>query len=76
MIFSQERVGRSLKPFCVYKLRTMIKDAEKHTGPVLAEEEDPRITGVGALPAQVPDRRAASALQHPERRDELRGTSA
>ncbi len=49
VIFKQERVGRNLKPFHVYKLRTMVKDAEKHTGPVLAEEEDPRITGVGAF---------------------------
>ncbi len=31
----------------MYKLRTMIKDAEKLTGPVLAEEDDPRITRVG-----------------------------
>jgi len=47
VIFSQERVGRDLKPFQVYKLRTMVKDAEKLSGPVLAEEDDPRITGVG-----------------------------
>ena len=49
VVFKQERVGRHLEPFDVYKLRTMVKDAEKHTGPVLAEEEDPRITGVGVF---------------------------
>ncbi|PKQ17173.1 MAG: hypothetical protein CVT67_01660 [Actinobacteria bacterium HGW-Actinobacteria-7] len=47
VLFSQERVGRDLKPFHVYKLRTMVKDAEKLSGPVLAEEDDPRITRVG-----------------------------
>jgi exopolysaccharide biosynthesis polyprenyl glycosylphosphotransferase len=47
VVFSQERTGRGLKPFKVYKLRTMVKDAEKLSGPVLAEEDDPRITPVG-----------------------------
>jgi len=45
--YSQERSGKNLKPFCVYKLRTMVKDAEKHSGAVLAEEDDPRVTRVG-----------------------------
>jgi exopolysaccharide biosynthesis polyprenyl glycosylphosphotransferase len=45
--FSQERVGRNLKPFRVHKLRTMVKDAEQTTGPVLAGEDDARITSVG-----------------------------
>jgi len=47
VVFKQERVGKDLKPFEVYKLRTMVKDAEKLCGPVLAEEDDPRITRVG-----------------------------
>ena len=47
LIFAQKRSGRLRKPFSVYKLRTMVKDAEKLTGPVLAEEDDPRITKVG-----------------------------
>ena len=46
-VYSQERSGKNLKPFRVYKLRTMVKDAEKHSGAVLAEEDDPRITRVG-----------------------------
>jgi len=47
VFFSQERVGRNLKPFRVHKLRTMVKDAEEATGPVIAEEDDARITNVG-----------------------------
>ncbi len=47
VVFKQERVGRDLKLFNVYKLRTMVKDAEKLSGPVLAEEDDPRITRAG-----------------------------
>ncbi len=49
VIFSQERTGKALKPFSVLKLRTMVKDAEKLSGPVLAEDEDPRITRVGRV---------------------------
>lgn len=49
VVFSQERVGKHLKPFEVYKLRSMVHDAEKLSGPVLAEEDDPRVTRVGRL---------------------------
>lgn len=49
VIFRQQRVGRDLKPFNVLKLRTMVKDAEKLSGPVLAEEDDPRITRTGRV---------------------------
>lgn len=49
VVFAQERTGRELKPFRVYKLRTMVNDAEKLSGPVLAEEDDPRITVVGKI---------------------------
>lgn len=37
------------KAFFVYKFRTMIPDAEKGTGPVWAQEQDPRITRVGRV---------------------------
>ena len=47
LVYSQERTGRSRRPFRVYKLRTMVKDAEKYSGAVLAEENAPRITRVG-----------------------------
>ena len=49
VVFAQERTGRDLKPFRVYKFRTMVRDAEKLTGPVLATEDDPRITRVGRV---------------------------
>jgi exopolysaccharide biosynthesis polyprenyl glycosylphosphotransferase len=49
IVYSQERSGKNLKPFEVYKLRTMVKDAEKYSGAVLAEEDDPRITRVGRI---------------------------
>src|SRR5665647_2941043 len=47
VLFSQERVGRGMKPFRMHKLRTMVKDAEEACGPVLAEENDARITPMG-----------------------------
>jgi lipopolysaccharide/colanic/teichoic acid biosynthesis glycosyltransferase len=37
------------KPFTIYKFRSMVSDAEKHTGPVWAKERDPRCTRIGAL---------------------------
>ncbi|QGG47194.1 sugar transferase [Heliorestis convoluta] len=47
LLFRQDRVGHNGKVFRLLKLRTMIPDAEKSTGPVLATEKDPRITRVG-----------------------------
>jgi exopolysaccharide biosynthesis polyprenyl glycosylphosphotransferase len=47
IIYKQERVGQGEKNFWLYKFRTMIEDAEKETGPVLATEDDPRITPIG-----------------------------
>ncbi|MDZ7725183.1 MAG: sugar transferase [candidate division KSB1 bacterium] len=47
VFFTQERVGRKGKIFSVYKFRSMIRDAEKYTGPVWADENDPRITRMG-----------------------------
>lgn len=49
VLFSQERLGRDMKPFAVHKFRTMVRDAEAVTGPVFADEEDPRITPVGRV---------------------------
>jgi exopolysaccharide biosynthesis polyprenyl glycosylphosphotransferase len=48
-IFSQERVGLRGRRFTVYKFRSMRLDAEKHTGPKWAAENDDRITTVGAF---------------------------
>ncbi|MEZ0537913.1 sugar transferase [Caldicellulosiruptoraceae bacterium PP1] len=47
IIYKQKRVTEGEKEFYVLKFRTMVKDAEKMTGPVLATENDPRITKVG-----------------------------
>jgi exopolysaccharide biosynthesis polyprenyl glycosylphosphotransferase len=49
VFYSQERLGRNLKPFRVHKYRTMVREAEKLTGPVLATDNDPRVTRVGRL---------------------------
>lgn len=49
IFYYQERIGQYGKPFKIIKFRTMVPDAEKMTGPVLATENDPRITGVGKI---------------------------
>ncbi len=45
--YFQERYGKDGKVFLQWKFRSMVQDAEKYTGPVLASEKDPRITPVG-----------------------------
>ncbi|MEW6570924.1 MAG: sugar transferase [Nitrospirota bacterium] len=45
----QERVGKKGRIFRAMKFRSMVKDAEKDTGPVQAVENDPRVTKVGRL---------------------------
>ena len=47
ILYSQIRTGRAEKEFKVYKFRTMKVDAEKYSGPMLATENDPRITKLG-----------------------------
>jgi exopolysaccharide biosynthesis polyprenyl glycosylphosphotransferase len=47
VFFVQERVGFQESPIRVLKFRTMIPDAEKHTGPVGAVENDTRVTSLG-----------------------------
>jgi exopolysaccharide biosynthesis polyprenyl glycosylphosphotransferase len=49
VFYSQERVGKNGRHFHILKFRTMVKDAEKHSGPVWATKNDPRVTGVGRL---------------------------
>ncbi|PTQ57314.1 MAG: Bacterial sugar transferase [Candidatus Carbobacillus altaicus] len=49
VFYRQERVTEGGKTFMLIKFRTMVKDAEKRTGPVLATEKDPRITSVGRV---------------------------
>src|SRR5262245_65034081 len=43
----QERVGKDGVPFTMITFRTMRLDAERGTGPVLAAENDPRVTWLG-----------------------------
>jgi exopolysaccharide biosynthesis polyprenyl glycosylphosphotransferase len=46
-LYSQERVGMGGRTFKIYKFRSMIQDAEAKTGPVLASENDSRVTSIG-----------------------------
>ena len=47
VFYLQERLTRGNKRFKIIKFRTMIPDAEKMSGPVLAGDNDPRITSLG-----------------------------
>ncbi|NLE52681.1 MAG: polyprenyl glycosylphosphotransferase, partial [Chloroflexi bacterium] len=49
IFFRQQRVGKSGRLFWVVKLRSMIPDAERETGPRWASDDDPRVTRVGRL---------------------------
>ncbi|MCK4463486.1 MAG: sugar transferase [Candidatus Omnitrophica bacterium] len=49
IFFRQERVGWGGKIFDMYKLRTMKVDAEKETGAVWAQEDDPRLIRFGKI---------------------------
>jgi exopolysaccharide biosynthesis polyprenyl glycosylphosphotransferase len=47
VIYKQKRVGKEEKNFYLYKFRTMVENAEQLSGPVLASENDKRITPIG-----------------------------
>ena len=59
VLFAQERIGHNGKPFMLYKLRTMVPDAEARKaelaeenmrqGPLFKAADDPRITRIGRL---------------------------
>jgi exopolysaccharide biosynthesis polyprenyl glycosylphosphotransferase len=49
VLYKQKRVGFRGRKFTLYKFRSMISDAEKHTGPVWAAQNDKRITRVGRI---------------------------
>jgi lipopolysaccharide/colanic/teichoic acid biosynthesis glycosyltransferase len=49
IFYTQERVGKDGRIFKVLKFRSMIPDAEKHSGAVQAVENDPRVTKVGRV---------------------------
>jgi exopolysaccharide biosynthesis polyprenyl glycosylphosphotransferase len=47
VLYQQQRVGKDGTTFTLFKFRTMVKDAEKMVGPILAKQDDPRITKTG-----------------------------
>lgn len=47
VLYLQKRLSLQGKPFYLYKFRTMVVNAEQDSGPVLATENDPRVTRVG-----------------------------
>jgi len=49
IFYSQERVGKNGRIFKALKFRSMIPDAERHTGAVWASENDPRVTKTGKI---------------------------
>ena len=49
VFYRQERVGKGGRIFNALKFRSMIKDAEKESGPIQAVENDPRVTKIGRI---------------------------
>lgn len=49
VFFRQERVGFGGRKFMLWKLRSMVSDAEHATGPVWAKEGDRRVTRAGRI---------------------------
>lgn len=49
VFFKQERCGLNNKTFRILKFRSMVHNAEKKTGPVWSQKNDPRITKVGKI---------------------------
>jgi lipopolysaccharide/colanic/teichoic acid biosynthesis glycosyltransferase len=49
VLYQQVRLGQGMRPFIVHKFRTMRRNAEDATGPVIAAPGDPRITAAGRL---------------------------
>lgn len=47
IFYRQKRLGLHNRPFGIYKFRSMVVDAEKLSGAVLAQKNDPRVTRVG-----------------------------
>lgn len=47
VFFRQVRIGANEKRFMLFKFRTMSADAEKKTGAVWAQKDDPRVTRLG-----------------------------
>ncbi|RDC63181.1 UDP-glucose:undecaprenyl-phosphate glucose-1-phosphate transferase [Adhaeribacter pallidiroseus] len=52
IIYRQERIGKSGRPFYIYKFRSMFADAETN-GPALSSDLDPRVTPWGRFMRKV-----------------------
>lgn len=49
IFYSQQRVGLNGRVFNIYKLRSMVENAEADTGAVFSHRGDPRVTRVGSF---------------------------
>jgi len=49
ILYRQKRVGKNGRVFTLYKFRTMVNNAEEHTGPVWAAKKDSRVTPIGSI---------------------------
>jgi len=49
VLYRQKRVGKNGRIFTLYKFRTMVNNAEEHTGPIWATKSDPRVTSIGRV---------------------------
>ncbi|QNF35923.1 sugar transferase [Adhaeribacter swui] len=52
IIYRQERIGKSGRPFYIYKFRSMVANAETN-GPALSSDQDPRVTPWGRFMRKV-----------------------
>jgi len=48
-LYKQERLGKNEIKYLIYKFRSMNLNAEDHCGPILSEDQDPRITKIGGF---------------------------
>ncbi|MCH7826810.1 MAG: sugar transferase [Bacteroidetes bacterium] len=53
VFFRQTRCGLEGKIFKIYKFRSMFNDAEKQSGPVWSQKNDPRTTRIGKIVRQL-----------------------
>lgn len=67
IFYRQERLGLRGKPFCMYKFRSMLTDAEQAGQAIWASEDDPRVTRIGRF------MRAAHLDELPQVLNVLRG---
>lgn len=52
ILYRQERIGKSGRPFYIYKFRSMVANAETN-GPALSSDQDPRVTSWGRFMRKV-----------------------